>query len=160
MHGKLDTKASGFVLKTKYETDKAVLENKISHVTDLVKKTKLINAVENGIPNVSSLIKKTNHDKKVSKLEDKLTDHNHDKNIITPDFNTLAGNIFNARLAQANLITKTDFDAKLSSLNRKITSNKTKQVLVENKFKKLKVIWFELFHRKKSILMKMVHNMI
>ena len=32
---------------------------------------------------------------------------------ITPEFNTLAANVFNARLAQANLITKTDFDAKL-----------------------------------------------
>ena len=52
----------------------------------------------------------------------------------------ILASVFNARLAQANLITKTDFDAKLSSLNRKITSNKTKQVLVENKFKKLKVI--------------------
>ena len=29
---------SGFVLKTKYQTDKAELENKIPDVTDLVKK--------------------------------------------------------------------------------------------------------------------------
>ena len=36
------------------------------------------------------------------------------------------------------MITKTDFDDKLSNLNRKITSNKTKHVLVENEFKKLK----------------------
>ena len=35
-------------------------------------------------------------------------------------------------------MTKRDFDAKLSSLNRKITSNKTKHLLVENEFKKLK----------------------
>ena len=40
------------------------------------------------------------------------------------------------------MITKTDFDDKLSNLNRKITSNKTKHVLVENEFKKLKT--FEL----------------
>ena len=45
---------------------------------------------------------------------------------------TLAANVFNARLAQANLITKTDFDAKLSSLNRKITANKTKHFLNDN----------------------------
>ena len=50
-------------------------------------------------------------------------------NITTPGFNTLAADVFNARLAQANLVTKTDFDAKLSSLNRKITSNKTKHLL-------------------------------
>ena len=36
------------------------------------------------------------------------------------------------------MITKTDFDAKLSSLNRKITANKSKDLLVENEFKKLK----------------------
>ena len=53
-------------------------------------------------------------------------------------FNTLAADVFNARLAQANLITKTDFDAKLSSLNRKITQNKSKHLLVENELNKLK----------------------
>ena len=74
----------------------------------------------------------------MSELEKKLTDHNHDKYITTPEFNTLAASVFNARLAQANLITKTDFDAKLSSLNRKITSNKTKHLLSENELKKLK----------------------
>ena len=52
--------------------------------------------------------------------------------------NRLATNVFNVRLAQANLITKTDFDAKLSSLNRKITQNKSKHLLVQNEFKKLK----------------------
>ena len=58
--------------------------------------------------------------------------------ITTPEFNTLAADVFNARLAQADLITKTDFNAKLSSLNRKITSNKSKHLLVENELKKLK----------------------
>ena len=72
------------------------------------------------------------------KLKKKLTDHNHDKYITTLEFNTLAADVFNARLAQANLITKTDFDAKLSSLNRKITQNKTKHLLVENELNKLK----------------------
>ena len=46
--------------------------------------------------------------------------------------NTLAANVFDKRLAQANLITKTDFDAKLSSLNRKSTVNKTKHFLNDN----------------------------
>ena len=49
---------------------------------------------------------------KISELENKLTKHNHDKYITTPEFNTLAASVFNARLAQANLITKTDFDEK------------------------------------------------
>ena len=120
---------SDFVLKTKYQTDKTELEKKIPDVTDFVKKTKLtelenkipdvsslatktaLTAVENKIPDVSSLVKKTNYDPKISELEKKLTDHNHDKYVTTPEFNTLAANVFNARLAQGNLITKTDFDA-------------------------------------------------
>ena len=68
---------------------------------------------------------------KISELEKKLIDHNHEKFITTPEFNTLAA-VSYAKLAEANLITKTDFDAKLSSLNRKNTTNKSKQLLVEN----------------------------
>ena len=79
----------------------------------------------------------------------KLTDHNHDKYITTPGFNTLAGDVFNPRLAQANLVTKTDFDAKLSSLNRKITSNKSKYLFVENELKKLKT-FDSIYFRGKS----------
>ena len=104
--------------------------------------------MENEIPSVSSLVKKTDYNTKITETEKKLTDHNHDKYISTPESNTLTASVFNARLAQANLITKTDFDAKLSSLNRKITSNKTKHLLVENELKKLKT--FELFYWQKS----------
>ena len=113
------------------------LENKIPDVSSLATKTALT-AVENKIPSVSSLVKKTDYNTKISELEKKLTDHNHDKYITTPEFNTLAASVFNARLPQAHLITKTDFDAELSSLNRKITSNKSKHLLVENVLKKLK----------------------
>ena len=49
-------------------------------------------------------LKKLTYDTKTSELEKKLTDHNHDKNITTPEFNTLAAHLFNARLVQANLI--------------------------------------------------------
>ena len=84
----------------------------------------------------------------MSDIEKKLTDHNHDKYITTPEFNTLVADVFNARLAQANLITKTDFDATLSSLNRKITSNKSKDLLVENEFKKLKTLDSSYFRGK------------
>ena len=77
---------------------------------------------ENKIPNISSLVKKTDYNTKITEIEKKLTDHNHDKYITTPEFNTLAADAFNARLAQANYVTRTDFDAKLSSLNRKITT--------------------------------------
>ena len=46
--------------------------------------------------------------------------------------------VFNAKLVQATLITKIDFDATLLSLNKKITSYKTKYLLLETEFKKLK----------------------
>ena len=117
---------SDFVLKTEYQTDKTELERNIPDVTNFIKKTKLtylenkvpdisslatktaLTAVENKIPNVNSLVKKANYDTKINELEKKLTYHNHDKYITTPEFNTLAASVFNARLAQANLITKTD----------------------------------------------------
>ena len=84
------------------------------------------------------MLKKTDYNTKVKEIENKLNDHNHDKYITTPEFNTLADNIFNARLAQANLVTKTDFDATLLSLNRKITKYKTDHLLVQNELKKFK----------------------
>ena len=68
--------------------------------------------------------KKTDYDTKVTEIENKLNNYNHDKYITTPEFNTLAADVFNTRLTRTNLVTKTDFDAKLSSLNRKITSIK------------------------------------
>ena len=55
-------------------------------------------------------------------LKKKLIDHNHDKYLTTPEFNTLAADLFNARLAQANLITKTDYRAKISEIESKIPS--------------------------------------
>ena len=157
---------TNFVLNTKYEKDGSDFEDKINkvdkkipEVSDLVKKTDFnakiaevegkipsttglttssaLTAVENTIPDVSSFVKKTDYDTKVSDIEKKITDHDHDKDITTPEFNTMAANVFNARLAQTNVITKTDFDAKLSGLNKKITSNKTKHLLVENELKKL-----------------------
>ena len=88
--------------------------------------------VENKIPSISGLVKKTDYNTKITDIENKLNNHNHDQYVATSEFNTLAADVFNARLTQANLITKTDFDAKLSSLNRKITANKTKHFLNDN----------------------------
>ena len=64
---------------------------------------------------------------------------------ILPEFNTLAADVFNTRLAQANLVAKTDFDAKLSSLSKRVTTNKTKHLLVENEWKKLKAFDLSYF---------------
>ena len=105
------------------------MEGKIPSITGLATNLALT-AVENEIPNVSSLVKKTDYDTKISEIENKVSDHNHDKYITTPEFNILAARVFNARLAKANVVTKTDFDAKLQSLNKKINSNKTKHLLV------------------------------
>ena len=88
--------------------------------------------VENKIPSISGLVKKTDSNTKITDIENIHNNHNHDKYVATSEFNTLAANVFNTRLAQANLITKTDFDAKLSSLNRKITPNKTRYFLNDN----------------------------
>ena len=38
-----------------------------------------------------------------SEIEKKITDHDHDKCITTPEFNKLTAEYFAARLAQANL---------------------------------------------------------
>ena len=148
VYDKLVAKVNGidtskFVLKTKYDTDKSELENKIPDTSGLVKKTNYntkitelenkipdisnlatktaLTAVENKIPNVRNLVNKTGYNTKVTEIENKLNNHNHDKYIDTSEFNELAADVFNARIAQANLITKTDFDVNLPSLNRKIT---------------------------------------
>ena len=134
------------------------LENKIPDVSSLATKTALT-AVENKIPDVSSIVKKTDYNTKITEIEKKLTDHNHDKYITTPEFNTLAADVFNARLAQVNLITKTDFDAKLSKINRKIIGNKTKHLLVENELKKLKTFDSKYFIGK-SHFEEAVHKII
>ena len=110
---------SGFVLKSKYGTDKSNLKKKISDadkkfliLVDLLKKTdynaaatelenkiasisgsdtsSALNAIENEIANVSNLVKKkkkADYDTKISEIETKLTDHNHNKYITTPEFN-------------------------------------------------------------------------
>ena len=53
---------SGFVLKTKYETDKSETENKIPNTSDLVKKTGYnakITEIQSKIPDVNSVAAKT-----------------------------------------------------------------------------------------------------
>ena len=151
---------SGFILKNRYDTDKSELENKIPDTSGLVKKTDYntniteiegkipdisnlatkaaLTTVENKIPSVSNLVKKSDYNTEVIEIDNKLNNHNYDKYLDTSEFNKLAVDVFNARIAQANLVTKTGFDAKLSSLNRKITSNKTKHILVEKELNKLK----------------------
>ena len=123
---------SGFVLKTKYDTDISELENKTPDISGLVKKTDYdskitdieakipdvsglapetaLTAVENKILDVSNLVIKTDYNiKKITDIENKLNNYNHDKYIDTSGFNKLAADVFNARLAQANFIKKNRF---------------------------------------------------
>ena len=103
---------SGFVLKTKHDIDKSEIENKIPDTSGLVKKTDyntkiteiegnipdvsslatktVSTSVENKISDVNSLVKKTDYNTKITEIEKKLTDHNHDEYITTPEFKTLA----------------------------------------------------------------------
>ena len=93
------------MLKTKYNSDKTELKKKIPDVTDFVNKAKLtelenkitdirnlatktaLTNVEHKIPDVSSLVKKADYNTKITDVENKLNNHNHDKYIDTQEFN-------------------------------------------------------------------------
>ena len=163
---------SGFALKTKYDTDRSELENKISDTSGLVKNadyiakiteiedkipnisglatTSALTAVECKTPDVSSLAKKTDYNTKITEIEKKLTDHDHDQYITFLVFNNLT---------VPKTVPKTDFDDKLKSLNQKFHSNKTKHLPVENELKKLQK-FDSVYFRGKVILKKMVHKVI
>ena len=144
---------SDLAKKTDLNAKSTEVENKMPNITGLAINSPLT-AVENKIPDVSNLAKKTDYNTKISEIDKNISDHNHDKLITTPEFNTLAARAFNARLAQADIVKKTDFDAKLQSLNKKINSNKTKHLLVKTEFKKRKDL-MEPILEAKNILMAM-----
>ena len=90
--------------------------------------------------------KQTNYNTKINEIEKKISDHDHEKYITTPEFNKLTAENFAARLAQANLgsksdianfVKRTEFDDKLKNGNKKVTSNKIKHLLAETELKKL-----------------------
>ena len=172
---------SGFILKTKYDTDKSKIENKIPNTNDLAKKadynTKIteieskipdvcslvtktaLNTVENKMLDVSSLVEKTDYNTKITEIEKKLTNHNHDKYITTPEFNTLAADVFNARLARVNLVTKTDFDNSAQVLIVKSQQIKRKMSLLKTNLKSLKYL-IQALSEVKVTLKNMVHKII
>ena len=115
-------------------------------LTELLKTA--LSVVENKIPSVGNLVKITDYNIKINEIENKITDHDHDKYITTPEFNTFTSENFAARLKQANFasksdiakfVNKTDFDNKLKNLNKKII------LLVENEFKKIKTFNSSIF---------------
>ena len=127
------------VKKTDFNAKVTEIENKIPNVSGLATNSALT-AVENKISDVISLVKKADYNKKISEIENKVNDPNHDKYITTPEFNTLAADVFNARLAaRTDLIRKPEFDFILKGISDRVTKNKTKYLLVENELKKLKI---------------------
>ena len=145
VHDKLVTKinnigTTGFVLKTKYTTDKSDVEKKISdaekkipNTSFLVKKTDYnskiteiegkksgtsslvtnaaLTAFENKIPDVSYLVKKTDYNTKISEIESKY--------ITAAGYNKFTKDIVDNSIKNKNLVTKTDFNAKMTSFNKK-----------------------------------------
>ena len=93
-----DTKPDITNLGTKSTLNAKINEVKgeILSITNLA--TNALNAVENKIPSVSNLVKKTDYNTKINEIEKKITDHNHDKYITTPEFNNLTSENFAARL--------------------------------------------------------------
>ena len=83
------------------------VNGEIPNITNLAT-TSALTAVENKIPSVSNLVKKTNYNTKNNETEKKITDHNHDKYITTPEFNKLTAEIFDLRLKRANSASKSD----------------------------------------------------
>ena len=125
------------VKKTNFNTKVTEIEGKIPSISGLATNLALT-TVENKIPDVSSLVKKADYNTKISEIENKVNNHNHDKYITTPEFNTLAADVFKARLAaQTDLIRKPDFDSKLKGISDRVTKNKAKHLLIENKLKRL-----------------------
>ena len=103
----------------------------------MVKKLSIMQTTDTG-----NLVQKTGYNTKINELEQKITDHDHDKYITIQELNKLKSEYFAARLAQPNLaskkdiaalVKKTDFDDKLKNLNKKATSNKTIHVEAEKK---------------------------
>ena len=79
---------SGLVKKTIFNSKITEIEGKMPSITGLASNSELT-AVENKIPNVSGLVERTGYNAKISDIEKKITDHNHDKYITTPEFNRL-----------------------------------------------------------------------
>ena len=59
-------------------------ENEIPSINNLTTKTALT-TVENKIPSITRLVKKTDYNTKITDIENKLTNHNHDKYVATND---------------------------------------------------------------------------
>ena len=79
-------------LNAKINEVKGEIPNIISLAT-----TTALTAVENKIHNISNLVKKTDYNTKINEIGKKITDHDHDRYITTPEFNRLTAENFAGR---------------------------------------------------------------
>ena len=116
---------ANFATKTALNAKIKEVQGEIPDITNLTTTTSLT-AAENELPSVSNLVKQTEYNTTLDEIEKKITDHNQDKYITTPEFNGLTSGNFTTRLRQSNLagksdidnfVKKTDFDNKLSFNN-------------------------------------------
>ena len=83
---------SNLASKTIFNTKINEVKNEIPSITGLAT-TFALPVVANKIPSISNLGKKTDYNTKITEINKKLTDHNHDKCITTPEFNKLAADV-------------------------------------------------------------------
>ena len=156
---------SGFVLKTKYNTDKSDLKKKIADVNNLVKKTDYnskitkieakiprisalatnyaLTAVGNKIPDVSNLVKKTDYDTKMSDIASKyITTVIYDKFTKGIVDNSIESKSFADKSAISGFINNAELDKKVATLARKAELK-----VEQDKISQLYTFDFKLFSR-------------
>ena len=70
------------------------------------------------MPNVTNLLEKPDYNTTIYEIRKKITDHDHDKYITTPEFNKLTSENVTARLKQANLASKSDITSFVKKQNQ------------------------------------------
>ena len=70
------------------------------------------------MPNVTNLLEKPDYNTTIYEIGKKITDHDHDKYITTPEFNKLTSENVTARLKQANLASKSDITSFVKKQNQ------------------------------------------
>ena len=138
---------SKFVSRTKFRTDTNALDDKIDKVekkipdiSGLAKKSSVTcliteqedytDEVKKKIPDISGLASKT----ELRDVENKIPDVS---GLTTASALTAVENKISDI---TSLITKTDFDAKLKNNSDRVTNNKSKDLLLDNELKKIKIL--------------------
>ena len=89
------------------------------------------------------MVKKTDFDSKITEVERKIP------NIGGLATNSALNTVENKIPVFTNLVTKTDVDAKLKDISDRVTKNKSKDLLLDNELKKLKIFDVDYFEGRK-----------